>query len=285
GGPAARPRHGLPGAARAPAGGHSTAGAAGDAHPAGPGGPGVQRGLARRIRAAGGPGDGGRAVRGPGRPGDRTAHPARRAGRRRQRRRPGRPGGARGRRLTGDRATNRLGCTILLRACRASPGVHPPATQHSNDRNGATLPSCLRGTDPRRSPTVIWKRPLVVTAALSLAAAALTACGPVASTGSNAGDTEGGGDKTVTVFISGDTNVQDLWEKGIIPAYQKANPGVQVKTTIDLHGEHDQQTVAKLVTATKAGDDPGYDLVDGGFVIGAAAEADTLLQADPGKIT
>lgn len=132
---------------------------------------------------------------------------------------------------------------------------------------------------------MIWKRPLVVTAALSLAAAALTACGPVASTGSNAGDTEGGGDKTVTVFISGDTNVQDLWEKGIIPAYQKANPGVQVKTTIDLHGEHDQQTVAKLVTATKAGDDPGYDLVDGGFVIGAAAEADTLLQTDPGKIT
>lgn len=114
---------------------------------------------------------------------------------------------------------------------------------------------------------------------------ALTACAPVASAGSAADAATGGGGDTITVFISGDTNVQDLWEKGIIPAYEKVNPDVKVETTIDLHGEHDQQTVAKLTTATEAGDDPGFDLVDAGFVLSSAAEAGTLLEVGPDTVS
>lgn len=129
------------------------------------------------------------------------------------------------------------------------------------------------------------KKRFIATALIGLSAIAATAaCAPVASPGSS-GDKAQDGAKGVTVFISGDTNVQDLWEKGIIPAYKSVHPEVEVKTTIDLHGEHDQQTVAKLVTATKAGNDPGFDLVDAGFVVAGAAEADTLLEVDPGKIT
>jgi putative spermidine/putrescine transport system substrate-binding protein len=79
--------------------------------------------------------------------------------------------------------------------------------------------------------------------------------------------------------------VQDLWDKGIIPAYEKENPGVTVNTTIDLHGEHDQQTVAKLTTATDAGDDPGYDLIDAGFVTSSAAQAGTLLDVDADAVS
>lgn len=113
-----------------------------------------------------------------------------------------------------------------------------------------------------------------------------TACGPVASDGSAAagGDSEGGS-SNITIFISGDTNLQDLWEQGIIPAFEEANPGVHVDVTLDLHGEHDQQTVAKLVTSTQAGDDPGFDLVDAGFVISSAAEAGTLLEVGPDVIS
>ncbi|MFJ4164357.1 extracellular solute-binding protein [Microbacterium sp. NPDC089698] len=125
------------------------------------------------------------------------------------------------------------------------------------------------------------KRVLSIPLGLAAAAVALAACAPVSSTGAPASSA---GATSLTVFISGDTNVQDLWEKGIIPAYESAHPGASVRTTIDLHGEHDQQTVAKLVTATKAGDAPGYDLVDAGFVTGSATEAGTLLDID-GKVS
>jgi len=123
----------------------------------------------------------------------------------------------------------------------------------------------------------------VIAASTALCAVgALAACGPVAATGSDA-DASATGD-SLTVFISGDVNVQDLWEDGIIPAYEEANPHVTVSTTIDLHGEHDQQTVAKLTTSTEAGDHPGYDLVDAGFVTSSASEAGTLLEVDTDTI-
>lgn len=135
--------------------------------------------------------------------------------------------------------------------------------------------------------TVITKRLLTAGLAGLAAVALTTACGPVASDGSaaDAAGSEGGdADSTITVFISGDTNLQDLWEQGLIPAYEEANPGVQVNVTLDLHGEHDQQTVAKLVTSTEAGDDPGFDLVDAGFVISSAAEAGTMLEVGPDEL-
>lgn len=117
----------------------------------------------------------------------------------------------------------------------------------------------------------------VIAASTALCAVgALAACGPVAATGSDA-DASATGEDSLTVFISGDVNVQNLWEDGIIPAYEEVNPDVTVSTTIDLHGEHDQQTVAKLTTSTEAGDDPGYDLVDAGFVTSSASEAGALL--------
>ncbi len=122
------------------------------------------------------------------------------------------------------------------------------------------------------------KRSLAFALSALAALGALTACAPVAAGATTAsGDASG----SVTVFISGDTNVQDLWEKGLIPAYEKEHPGVTVKTTIDLHGEHDQQTVAKLTAATSAGDDPGFDLIDAGFVTGSAANAGLLMNVDP----
>ncbi|WP_232527754.1 extracellular solute-binding protein [Microbacterium suaedae] len=123
------------------------------------------------------------------------------------------------------------------------------------------------------------------TAAIGLCAVgALAACGPVSATGTS-GDSSTEDGTNLTVFISGDTNIETLWEKGIIPAYEEENPGTSVSTTIDLHGEHDQQTVAKLTTATEAGESPGYDLVDAGFVVSSAAEAGTLLDVDAASVS
>lgn len=81
----------------------------------------------------------------------------------------------------------------------------------------------------------------------------------------------GSANKTVTVFLSADTNVQDLWQKTLIPAFKKAHSGYTVNVDFDLHGLHDQQTIAKLTAATAQHKDPGYDLVDAGFVSQIAA--------------
>ncbi|MBF4615191.1 extracellular solute-binding protein [Curtobacterium sp. VKM Ac-1376] len=105
-----------------------------------------------------------------------------------------------------------------------------------------------------------------VLAGFAIAAAAtvaLSGCVQSANA-SNASDTDGTTD--LTVFISGDTNVQDLWDKSLIPAFEKANPKIHVSTSIDLHGEHDAQTQANLATAVKADKSVAYDLVDAGFV-------------------
>jgi putative spermidine/putrescine transport system substrate-binding protein len=107
---------------------------------------------------------------------------------------------------------------------------------------------------------------VVAAAALSAAALALTGCVQSNSAAQNSGDDSKGSSKTVTVFISADTNVQDLWQKSLVPAFEKANPGYSVKIDFDLHGQHDQQTVAKLTAATLQKKDPGYDIIDGGLV-------------------
>ncbi len=70
----------------------------------------------------------------------------------------------------------------------------------------------------------------------------------------------------IQVYISGDTNVQDLWEKTLVPAFKLANPGYDVNVTLDLHGTHDAQETAKITAAFATRKDAGADLIDGGFV-------------------
>ena len=121
---------------------------------------------------------------------------------------------------------------------------------------------------------------LVAAGAVPFAAAlALTGC-VQQSPGSAAGCSDDSGDgsgTSLTVFLSTDTNIQTLWEDSLIPAFVEANPDYSVDVQLDLHGEHDSQTIAKLTSATQQGEDPGYDLVDGGFVT-QVAEAGLLME-------
>jgi putative spermidine/putrescine transport system substrate-binding protein len=118
-------------------------------------------------------------------------------------------------------------------------------------------------------------------AVVAAAALALSGCvkSSTAAKGGGADDT-----KTVRVFISGDTNVEKLWTDGLAPAFEQANPGYKVQITLDLHGEHDAQTMAKLSASVAQKKDPGFDLVDGGFVAKASA-ANFLEPVDPAKIS
>ncbi|MFH5880018.1 extracellular solute-binding protein [Arthrobacter sp. NA-172] len=114
-------------------------------------------------------------------------------------------------------------------------------------------------------------RYLVAAAVAVVAATAVTGCAQSSTASAQNNGAGASSDKTITVFISGDTNVQNLWEKSLVPAFEKANPGYHVKVTLDLHGEHDAQTLAKLTSATEQNKEPDFDLVDGGFVSKASA--------------
>jgi putative spermidine/putrescine transport system substrate-binding protein len=125
------------------------------------------------------------------------------------------------------------------------------------------------------------KRLTTAVALAAMAALALTGCAKK-STGSTAATSAG--KTTVRVLISGDTNVQDLWTKAIVPGFEKANPNITVNVQLDLHGEHDSQNLAKIAAAVKGNNDSGMDLIDGGFVV-QAAQAGLLTPADPSTIT
>ncbi|WP_295123679.1 extracellular solute-binding protein [uncultured Leifsonia sp.] len=122
-------------------------------------------------------------------------------------------------------------------------------------------------------------RLLASLAVVTAAGLALAGC----AQGSSAASSTDGSDKKLTVFLSADTNIQDLWQKTLIPAFEKANPGYSVSVDFDLHGLHDQQTVAKLTAATLQKKDPGYDLVDAGFVAQVAASG-LLTKVTPAEV-
>ena len=103
---------------------------------------------------------------------------------------------------------------------------------------------------------MLKKRYASVLVAASLVALALGAGVPSSQAAS----------KTIQVYISGDTNIQDLWVKTLIPAFKADNPGYDVNVTFDLHGDHDAQQTAKITAAYALHKDAGVDLMDGGFV-------------------
>lgn len=129
-------------------------------------------------------------------------------------------------------------------------------------------------TLPSRTTKTLALVAALATGGLGLAGCAQKSTDAGGSGGSASGSSAASGSGasgTVRVLLSGDTNVKDLWEKGILPGFKKANPGVNVVLNLDLHGEHDAQNAAKLAAAVKSDKDPGNDLIDAGFVTQVAS--------------
>lgn len=110
-------------------------------------------------------------------------------------------------------------------------------------------------------------------------------CAPATTSNTNsdsnagsAAEVEGDVTGTLRLHVGGDTNVRDLWQDTLGPAFTKKYPDVTIEVDHDLHSERSQQSLAKL---TAAGDskDPGMDFIDDGWVIDAA-EAKLLLEID-----
>ena len=115
-----------------------------------------------------------------------------------------------------------------------------------------------------------------ITKSLAIAAAVSFAIGFTVPTSKAAS-------QTIQVYLSADTNIQDLWVKTLIPAFKVAYPGYGVNVTFDLHGEHDAQETAKITAASVLHKDPGVDLIDGGFVT-ALGSAGLLYRPNAGLL-
>jgi putative spermidine/putrescine transport system substrate-binding protein len=105
----------------------------------------------------------------------------------------------------------------------------------------------------------------------------------VAGCGGSSGVASSGNDKALTLYSSGDVNVQSLWRDTLIPAFQKDNPGYSVKLVFSEHGTNDATTLAKLGASVKQQQDPGMDLIDAGLV-GSAAQAGLLEKVSADQI-
>lgn len=100
------------------------------------------------------------------------------------------------------------------------------------------------------------------TVAAAVSAMVLTiGLGGCAGNGSGATSTSSGSSQ-LNVYANGDTNVQDLWSKTLIPGFEAANPGVKITLQFDLHDENSSQVLAKLAAATQQKKDPGLDVVE-----------------------
>lgn len=72
---------------------------------------------------------------------------------------------------------------------------------------------------------------------------------------------------TIRLYISADTNVKDLWEKALIPEFNKSFPDYAVEVIYDRNGQNDAQTLAKVIASKVTRKDPGMDLIDGGISV------------------
>jgi len=80
--------------------------------------------------------------------------------------------------------------------------------------------------------------------------------------------------KTVTInlYASGDVNVQSLWQKYLIPGFERKNKGIKVNLIFSEHGVNDTPTLARIGAAVKQRKWPGIDLVDAGLVTTLATD-------------
>lgn len=87
---------------------------------------------------------------------------------------------------------------------------------------------------------------------------------------------------TLNVYSEGDVNVQELWQKSLIPMYQKANPGVRLNLVFSSHGSGNQSTLDRMAAAQKAGKPSGVDLLEG--PVADAGAAGLLSKLDATKV-
>jgi putative spermidine/putrescine transport system substrate-binding protein len=123
-----------------------------------------------------------------------------------------------------------VGGAALLAACSA-PAANPPAAA------------------PTTAPAAAPKPTTPAAAAATSAPAAAPTTAPAAAA---SGD--------INLYVGGDVNIRDLWQKQLLPAYQKVKPNVKFSLVFDEHALSEQSVFDELAAAKQAGQPSGVDL-------------------------
>src|SRR5919202_482492 len=57
----------------------------------------------------------------------------------------------------------------------------------------------------------------------------------------------------INLYVGGDVNIRDLWQKQLLPAYAKVKPDVKFSLVFDEHALSEQAVFDKLAAAKQAG--------------------------------
>jgi putative spermidine/putrescine transport system substrate-binding protein len=139
--------------------------------------------------------------------------------------------------LLAGRGSLAIGSAALLAACGPSTSQAPAATS----------------APPAAQPTAA--KPAAPTAAATTAAAPAaqaTAAPTTAPAAAASGD--------INLYVGGDVNIRDLWQKQLLPAYKKIKPDVNLNLIFDEHALAEQSVFDKLAAAKQAGAVSGVDL-------------------------
>ena len=127
----------------------------------------------------------------------------------------------------------------------------------------ALLAACSTPSTPAQAPTSAAPaaQPTTPPAAAKPTTAPAAATGPTsapaaAPTTAPAAATSG----DINLYVGGDVNIRDLWQKQLLPAYAKVKPGVKFQLVFDEHALSEQAVFDKLAAAKQAGQPSGVDL-------------------------
>jgi putative spermidine/putrescine transport system substrate-binding protein len=126
---------------------------------------------------------------------------------------------------------------------------------------------------------VKFVRTIGVLAASVAAAAGLAACASSSSGGSSAS-----GNVTLTLYNDSDVNIAQLWEKTLIPEFEKANPGVTLKFDADTDGTDDSAMFARFAASVKENQSPPMDLIVDASFSANASQAGLLTDVTPADV-
>ena len=143
-----------------------------------------------------------------------------------------------------------VGTTALLAACGAPSARRRPRPPRQRPRS---RPPPNR---PRPQPPAPPPRPTAPAAAPTAAPPPPTAAPAAAPTTAPAAVSAG----DINLYVGGDVNIRDLWQKQLLPAYKKIKPNVTLTLIFDEHALSEQSVFDKLAAAKQAGAISGVDL-------------------------
>jgi len=88
---------------------------------------------------------------------------------------------------------------------------------------------------------------------------------------------------TITLYSSGDVNVQQLWQTDLVPLFEKSHPRIKVNVIFSEHGTTDTAMLAKLIASVKAKQSFQFDILDSGLV-SQASQANLLQKLNAKEI-